>query len=47
MPRLSLLIALGTVPGLVAGLLSEGAIEAVYHPGGVAPDAVIVAIAMA
>ena len=47
MPRLSLLIALGTVPGLVAGLLGEGAIEAVYHPAGVAPDAVIVAIAAA
>ena len=39
MPRLALLIALGTVPGLIAGLLGEGAIDAVYHPGGVAPDA--------
>ena len=47
MPRLALLIALGTVPGLVAGLLSAGAIDAVYHPGGVAPDAVIIAIAVA
>ncbi len=47
MPRLALLIALGTVPGLVAGLLGAGAIDAVYHPGGVAPDAVIVAIAVA
>jgi undecaprenyl-diphosphatase len=47
MPRLALLIALGTVPGLVAGLLGEEAIDAVYHPSGVAPDAVIVAIATA
>jgi undecaprenyl-diphosphatase len=47
MPRLALLIVLGTVPGLVAGLLGEGAIDALYHPAGVAPDAVIVAIALA
>jgi undecaprenyl-diphosphatase len=47
MPRLALLIVLGTVPGLVAGLLGEGTIEALYHPAGVAPDAVIVAIAVA
>ena len=47
MPRLSLLIALGTVPGLVAGLLGADAIDAIYHPDGVAPDAVIVAIAVA
>ncbi len=47
MPRLSLLIAIGTAPGLVAGLLGAGTIDAVYHPGGVAPDAVIVAIAVA
>ena len=47
MPRLSLLIALATVPGLVAGLLAAETIDAVYHPGGVAPDAVIVAIAAA
>ena len=33
--RLSLLIALGTVPGLAAGLLGQEAIDAVYHPGGV------------
>ena len=46
-PRLSLLIALGTVPGLVAGLLGEGAIETLYHPAGVAPDTIIVAIAAA
>ncbi|MBW3631812.1 MAG: undecaprenyl-diphosphate phosphatase [Chloroflexi bacterium] len=47
MPRLSLLIALGTVPGLVAGFLGAETIDAVYHPGGVAPDAVIVVIAAA
>jgi undecaprenyl-diphosphatase len=47
MPRLALLIVLGTVPGLGAGLLGEGTIDAVYHPDGVAPDAVIVAIAVA
>jgi undecaprenyl-diphosphatase len=47
MPRLALLIALGMVPGLVAGLLGEEAIDAVYHPSGVVPDAVIVAIATA
>jgi undecaprenyl-diphosphatase len=47
MPRLSLLIALGTVPGLIVGLLGEGTIDAVYHPSGVAPDAVIVAVAVA
>jgi undecaprenyl-diphosphatase len=47
MPRLALLIALGTVPGLIAGVLGEGAIDAIYHPGGVAPDRVIVAVAVA
>jgi undecaprenyl-diphosphatase len=47
MTRLSLLIALGTVPGLVAGFLGAETIDAVYHPSGVAPDAVIVAIAAA
>jgi len=47
MPRLALLIAIGTVPGLIIGLLGEGTIDAVYHPGGVAPDAVIVAVAVA
>ena len=46
MPRLALLIALGTVPGLIAGVLGEGAIDALYHPAGVAPDRVIVAIAV-
>lgn len=47
MPRLALLIALGTVPGLIAGLLGAEAIDAVYHPRGVAPDGVILAIAVA
>ncbi len=47
MPRLALLIALGTVPALIAGLLGEGAIDAVYQPERVAPDRVIVAIAVA
>jgi undecaprenyl-diphosphatase len=47
MSRLSLLIALGTVPGLAAGLLGAATIDAVYHPSGVAPDAVIVAVAAA
>lgn len=47
MPRLALLIALGTIPGLVVGLLGEGAIEARYHPGGMTPDAVIAAVAAA
>ena len=47
MGRLSLLIALGTAPGLVAGLLGAELIDAMYHPAGVAPDAVIVAVAIA
>jgi undecaprenyl-diphosphatase len=46
-PRLALLIVLGTVPGLVAGLLGEGTIDAVFHPDGVAPDRIILAIAVA
>jgi undecaprenyl-diphosphatase len=46
-PRLSLLIALGTVPGLIAGLLGADAIDVVYHPDGVAPDRVIVVVAVA
>jgi undecaprenyl-diphosphatase len=45
--RLSLLIALGTVPGLAIGLLGQATIDAVYHPGGVTPDRVIVFIAVA
>jgi undecaprenyl-diphosphatase len=47
MPRLALLIALGTVPGLLAGLLGGGAIDSLYHPDGVAPDRVIIMIAVA
>jgi undecaprenyl-diphosphatase len=47
MPRLALLIALGTVPGLIAGLVGGGAIEAIYHPDGVAPDRVIIMVAVA
>ena len=47
MPRLSLLIALGTLPGLVAGVLAAETIDAVYHPEGVAPDRIILAVAVA
>ena len=47
MPRLSLLIVVGTVPGLIAGLLGAEAIKAVYHPAGLTPDGVIVAVAAA
>jgi undecaprenyl-diphosphatase len=46
-PRLSLLIAIGTVPGVIFGLLGEKVINDIYHPGGVTPDAAIVAIACA
>ncbi len=45
--RLALLIAVGTVPALIAGLVGQGAIEAFYHPGGVTPGRVIVAVAIA
>jgi undecaprenyl-diphosphatase len=47
MPRLSLLIALGTVPGLAAGLLGERVIDAIYYPTGVAPAGAIIAVAVA
>jgi undecaprenyl-diphosphatase len=47
MPRLALLIAIGTIPGAAIGLLAEDFIDGAYHPGGVAPDAVIVAVACA
>jgi undecaprenyl-diphosphatase len=47
MPRLSLLIALGTLPGLAAGLLGASAIDAVYHPQGALPDRVVIAVAAA
>ncbi len=45
--RLALLIALGTLPGLVAGIVGQGAIDAFYHPDGGVPPRVIVAIAVA
>jgi len=45
--RLALLIAIGTVPGVIAGLFSQRAIEAFYHPGGITPTRAIVAIAIA
>jgi undecaprenyl-diphosphatase len=47
MPRLALLIAIGTVPGALFGLLGENVINGIYHPGGVTPDGAIVAIAIA
>jgi undecaprenyl-diphosphatase len=47
MPRLSLLIALGTIPGLIIGVLGQSTIDAAYHPEGVTPDRVIVAVAIA
>ena len=45
--RLALLIAIGTIPGVVAGLVGQSAIEAFYHPGAVTPTRAIVAIAIA
>ena len=47
MPRLSLLIAVGTIPGLIAGYFGQGVIDAAYHQPGGPPDRIIVAIAMA
>jgi undecaprenyl-diphosphatase len=47
MPRLALLIAIGTVPGLVVGYIGQEAIEERYYPAGVTPDRIIVAIAVA
>jgi undecaprenyl-diphosphatase len=47
MPRLALLIVIGTVPGAVIGLAVENFIDGAYHPGGLAPDTVIVAVACA
>lgn len=44
--RLALLIALGTIPALAVGVMGEGFIDAAYHPGGVAPDRAIVAVAV-
>jgi undecaprenyl-diphosphatase len=45
--RLALLIAIGTVPGVVAGLFGQEAIAAFYHPGGGTPDRAIVMVAVA
>lgn len=45
--RLALLIILGTIPGLIAGLLGQDFIDQLYHPVGVSPDRVIVAVAVA
>jgi undecaprenyl-diphosphatase len=47
MPRLSLLIAAGTIPGVIVGYLGEDVIDAAYHQPGGPPDRIIVAIAMA
>jgi undecaprenyl-diphosphatase len=47
MSRLSLLIAIGTVPGVIFGLLGQKVIDRFYHPGGVTPEPAIVAIAVA
>lgn len=47
MPRLALLIAIGTLPGLIIGLLGAAFIEDLYHPEGMAPNGVIVAVACA
>jgi undecaprenyl-diphosphatase len=46
-PRLALLIALGTIPGLVVGFLGQEPIDRFFHPEGETPDTVIVAIAVA
>jgi undecaprenyl-diphosphatase len=45
--RLLLLIAVGTLPGLCAGLIGQGAIERFYHPPGPTPVRAIVAVAFA
>ena len=45
--RLALLIAVGTVPGLIAGIVGQRAIEVFYHPGGITPPRVIVTVAIA
>lgn len=47
MPRLSLLIAAGTIPGLIVGYLGQHAIDEAYHQPGGPSDRIIVAIAMA
>lgn len=45
--RLALLIAIGTIPGGLAGLLVESTVEGVYHGDGGTSDGAIVAIAVA
>ncbi len=45
--RLALLIAIGTVPGVIAGLIGQDAIAAFYHPGGGVPARAIVMVAIA
>ena len=45
--RLALLIAIGTIPGAVFGLLAEETVERVYHGDGGTADGAIVAIAVA
>ncbi|MFT4036891.1 MAG: undecaprenyl-diphosphatase UppP [Thermomicrobiales bacterium] len=47
MPRLALLIAIGTIPGAVIGYWGQDWIDEAYHQGGNVPDRIIVAIAMA
>lgn len=46
-PRLALLIAIGTIPGLIVGYLGQGWIEEAYHADTGVSDRIIVAIAMA
>jgi undecaprenyl-diphosphatase len=46
-PRLALLIAIGTLPGLAIGLLAQDAIERMYHAKDATPDRVIVFVAVA
>jgi undecaprenyl-diphosphatase len=45
--RLALLIAIGTVPGVIAGLVGQDAIEAVYHPAAGISTRAIVMVAVA
>jgi undecaprenyl-diphosphatase len=47
MPRLSLLIAVGTIPGVIVGFFGQGIIDQAYHQPGGPPDRIIVALAMA
>lgn len=46
-PRLALLIAFGTIPGLIVGYLGQNWIEEAYHAESGLSDRIIVAIAMA